>query len=179
MSIRGASWLVAAVAALGLVMAGAGVVSGDGKGAKKPKKLNKLKRDAVRADNSILHEYIKGMGKDVKGQTGSWSFKFEGMEVMVVTDERADRMRVISPIIEVKDASRDVLLKLLEANFDRALDAKYSVYKGAVWAVYTHPLSPITKGEFVSAVKQVVALVKNYGTTYASLDVVFGGGGSP
>ena len=39
-----------------------------------------------------------------------------------------------------------------------------------------HPLSTLTESDLQSAVKQVAALRTTYGTTYSSMDIVFGGG---
>jgi hypothetical protein len=63
---------------------------------------------------------------------------------------------------------------LLEANFDRALDPKYSIYKGFLWSTYTHPLAELTVEQVRDALKQVVVLADNYGTTYTSTDMIFG-----
>jgi len=64
---------------------------------------------------------------------------------------------------------------LLEANFDRALDAKYCLYEGFVCSVFTHPLKELQDHQFVDALQQVVNLANNYGTTFTSTDFVFGG----
>jgi len=142
----------------------------------KTSKLKRLNRDTVRATNDILETYIKAKDARYQGRPGSWTFKVDGVELMVITDERADRMRIISPVVEAKDLDQAVLIAMLQANFDRALDAKYSIYQDAVWAVYTHPLSPTTKEQFDSASRQVAQLVKTFGTTFSSLDIVFGAG---
>lgn len=145
------------------------------KQAKKSKRsLNKLRREAPRMDNTLLDAEIKQMSKSVTGGIGNWTFELDSASLTVITDSRADRMRIISPIIEVEKLDRKDLMTLLEANFDRALDAKYTVSNDLVWAAYVHPLSPLTKSEFKSAALQVAALRNNYGTSYSSTDVVFG-----
>jgi len=37
-----------------------------------------------------------------------------------------------------------------------------------------HPLGELTKSEFNSAVRQVVALKQNYGTTFTSTEFIYG-----
>ena len=64
---------------------------------------------------------------------------------------------------------------MLEANFDKALDPKYSIYKGVVWSAFTHPLSELTVEQFKDALKQVVRLADNFGGSFTSTDFVFGG----
>lgn len=62
------------------------------------------------------------------------------------------------------------------ANFDRALDARYCVYKGALWAAFIHPLAELSEAYFESGVEQVVTLAETFGTTYNSGAFIFGGG---
>ncbi|MEM7549619.1 MAG: hypothetical protein AAF363_08090 [Bacteroidota bacterium] len=84
-------------------------------------------------------------------------------------------MRIISPVAETNDMSKEQFEVLLEANFDRALDAKYSIYDNIVWSAFTHPLKELTEEQLVDALRQVVNLVNNFGTTFTSTDMVFGG----
>ena len=65
---------------------------------------------------------------------------------------------------------------MLEANFDRALDAKYSIYQDVVWSVYTHPLGELTVEQFKDALNQVARLSQNFGGSYTSTDWIFGDG---
>lgn len=129
-----------------------------------------------KSKNAELETNLKTFATDIKGTSGRWSFAFQGLEMLILTDERADRMRIISPVIESKKLDKEGLEALLSANFNRALDAKYSINEGVVWSTFTHPLRDLTMKEFRSAAKQVASLVRNYGTSYSSLDVVFGGG---
>ena len=66
------------------------------------------------------------------------------------------------------------LKKMMEANFDRALDAKYALSNGVLWSVYVHPLKELQKEQLIDALYQVKNLVNNYGTTYNSADFIFG-----
>lgn len=143
----------------------------------KGRKLKKIVREVQRMDNVRLGESIKGLDKKMSGTSGRWSFEVDGVEMMVITDERADRMRIIAPIVSAEKLDRDALVMLLEANFDRALDPKYTIWQDVIWATYTHPLSPLTKAQFRSAAKQVAALKNTFGSTYSSMDIVFGGAG--
>jgi len=108
-------------------------------------------------------------------QNGFWKFDFGGSLVFVITDESHNRMRIMTPIVEVDTISTDTLHLLLSANFDRALDARYCVNDNALWSAFLHPLRELDKRQFLDALKQVVTLSNNYGTTYTSSDLVFGG----
>jgi len=119
----------------------------------------------------ILHEDIE----DVQGQMGNWQFMMRQRPVMIVTDVGANRMRIMSPIVEETELKEEHYKILLEANFDRALDSKYAIYNAIVWAVFTHPLEELTTPQFKDALDQVVTLSENFGGSYTSTDMVFGG----
>ncbi len=120
----------------------------------------------------ILHEDIE----DVQGQMGNWQFMMRERPVVIITDVGANRMRIMSPIIEQKELKDEHFKVMLEANFDRALDSKYALFNSIVWSVYTHPLEELTTNQFKDALEQVVKLSENFGGSYTSTDMVFGGG---
>ena len=128
--------------------------------------------------NQRLGELIKRIDEQAKGQTGYWEFTVEGQVIRVITDEKADRMRIIAPIVRSDELDKSGLYRLMQANFDSALDARYSIAKGVLWSTYIHPLSPLSDREFLTAVGQVVNLVATYGTSYSSGALVFQGGDS-
>jgi hypothetical protein len=107
---------------------------------------------------------------------GRWKMVYMQRELFVITDEIANRMRVMTPIIEEENLDMEDMKVLLEANFDRALDAKYSLYQGFLWSSFTHPLEELTVEQFKDAIKQVATLADRYGDTYSSTDLVFGEG---
>ena len=96
--------------------------------------------------------------------------------MIVITDETHNRMRVMTAVIDESDLTHEDRRVVLAANFDRALDAKYAVSKGHLWSVFMHPLVELSDEQFLDAVNQVKTLADNYGTTYSSSDLVFGGG---
>ena len=96
----------------------------------------------------------------------------------VVYDERADRMRVITPIIPATDLPDGLLLRILQANFDSALDARYAVGSGMIWSSFVHRLSSLTDEDFISGIAQTAVAAETFGTTFSSGAFVFGGGDS-
>jgi hypothetical protein len=124
-------------------------------------------------DTRMLEAFVRSVAPDFKGQAGHWTLRRDDVEIAVVADAPHDRMRVLSPVGDTSKLAATDLVTLLDANFDRALDAKYATRQGVVWAVYVHPLSSLTREEFESAVKQVAALRKNFGTTFSSTNLVF------
>ena len=127
-------------------------------------------------DNGTLQTLIESLSQDIEGEPGYWSFTVTARQVVVITDEAADRMRIMSPVVEDTELPAEQARTLLEANFDRALDARYAVSRGYVWSAFIHPLSALTEEEFVNGVRQVVTLAENYGTSYSSTNLVFQGG---
>ena len=133
-----------------------------------------LKGDSHEAMTSgqLVRLLSKLVGK-VEGEEGAWKLVYKDIPMVVVTSAKHDRMRIVSPIREGGTIEATQLSTLLEANFDRALDGRYALYRGNLWSVYLHPLSPLTEKELASALDQVANLVKTYGSTYSSSHLQF------
>ena len=129
-------------------------------------------------NNQHLQKLIQGIASDVEGESGYWQFELEGYRTMVITDEDADRIRIIVPVANMDEIGNDQLHRLMQANFDSALDARYSIAKGILWSAYIHPLSILTDDQFVDALAQTVNLAATFGTSYSSGSLIFGGGDS-
>ena len=127
-------------------------------------------------NNRTLQTLIESLSQDIEGDPGYWSFTVASRQLVVITDEAADRMRIMTPVVEDTELSAEQARTLLDANFDRALDARYAVSRGYVWSAFIHPLSALTEEEFADGVRQVVTLAENYGTSYTSTNLVFQGG---
>jgi hypothetical protein len=110
----------------------------------------------------------------LKGSDGQWQMTREGLSLMVLADESHNRMRIIAPAAEAKELNPEVLMKVMEANFVAALDARYAVFKGIVWAAFIHPLDSLVERDLISGLKQVTTLVKTTGTSYSSSELHFG-----
>jgi hypothetical protein len=98
--------------------------------------------------------------------------------VLVVTDPAADRMRAMVPVASAAGLAPDDLLRMMQANFDTALDARYAVANGRLWAVFIHPLAALQKDQFLSGLAQTVNLARTYGQSYSGGAQIFGGGDS-
>jgi len=126
--------------------------------------------------NTRLEGLIHEASKEVKGQLGYWQFNINGRDMLVITDETHNRMRIISPVAAQEGVSEGELTRLLEANFGSALDAKYALGDGTLWSVFTHPLAELTDMQFLDCLAQVANLADNFGGSYASSNLMFGGG---
>ena len=118
---------------------------------------------------------LANWAQKLQGNEGQWRFVYEDVQMFLITDQDADRMRIVAPVADGTILNEGQLRVLMEANFDRALDAKYALYEGSVWSVFVHPLAELSEAELLSAIRQVAALHASYGTTFSSMDIVFGG----
>ena len=127
-------------------------------------------------DNERLQAVTETLAEDIEGEPGYWAFTIASRQIVVLTDEAADRLRTMTPVLEDAELTAEQARVALEANFDRALDARYAVARGYVWSAFIHPLSVLSEAQFVDGVQQVVTLADNYGTSYSSTDLLFQGG---
>lgn len=98
--------------------------------------------------------------------------------VVIIMDPVADRMRAVVPIRAEAGIDGDELRRLMQANFDTALDARYAIANGRLWSTFIHPLSPLERDQFLSGLGQTVNLALSYGTLYSGGGLSFGGGDS-
>ncbi len=123
----------------------------------------------VEALGKMLGLLLEGM----EGEPGFWHGSRDQVQVFVLADESHDRMRIMSLVGEIKEKDPEFLRLLLGANFDRALDARYAMRGDELWSVSVHPLATLAPDDVGSFLDQVVRLVKNTGSSYASTDLVF------
>ncbi|MEH6519757.1 hypothetical protein [Sulfitobacter sp.] len=121
---------------------------------------------------------VQAIDADVIAQGPTLQFSIDGIPVMIVADVVADRMRAMVPIASSDGLSQDDLLRMMQANFDTALDARYAIANGRLWGVFIHPLSPLERDQLISALVQTVNVARTYGQTYSGGAHVFGGGDS-
>lgn len=125
-----------------------------------------------------LEQIILRLDPEAQRQGGAMQFTVEDVPVIIVTDERADRMRAMTPIRSADALTPEELARMMQANFDTALDARYAIANGRLWSAFIHPLSPLERTQFISAIGQVVNLALTYGSLYSGGGVAFGGGDS-
>ncbi len=98
--------------------------------------------------------------------------------VLIITDSNADRMRAMVRIRSAQELTAEDLHRMMQANFDTTLDARYAIANGTLWAAFVHPLSPLEKDQLISGLAQTVNIAKTYGTLYSGGAQQFGGGDS-
>ena len=129
-------------------------------------------------NNERLGSLILRIDENAQGRPGFWRATVAGRPITVITDENADRMRIISPVARADTLEPELMFRLLQANFDTALDARYSIAQGVLWSLFLHPLGSLGDEQFLASIGQVVNLATTFGTTYSSGGLTFGGGDS-
>jgi len=119
-------------------------------------------------NNAKLDVLIRSLSDQVQGELGYWQFALDDQQVLCVTDEHHDRMRVMVPIAKTVDLNANLLMAAMEANFDRSLDPRYCINNDTIWSAFIHPLRDLSDSLFVSACHQVTEAAKNFGTTFSS-----------
>lgn len=127
---------------------------------------------------SRIEEVIEALDEDALRQGNMWEFRLEGSRLLVATDPAQGRMRIMTPIAEAAALPEGAMERLLQANFDTALDARYAIASGLVWGTFIHPLDSLTTRDFASGILQTKTLADTFGTTFSSGALSFGGGDS-
>ena len=121
-----------------------------------------------------LGEIITESTENVNAQGTYFEFTLAGVSMACVTDPGSDRMRIVAPIIPTSQLTDQQRKAMLEANFHSALDGRYAISNGIVYAAFIHPLSALHEPEVKSALFQVSQLALSFGTTYSSGILSFG-----
>jgi hypothetical protein len=125
-----------------------------------------------------MDEVIKALDSKATRTGNSWQFTLEERVMLVVTDATAGRMRIITPIALIADLPDGAMARLMQANFDTALDARYAVAQDLVWGAFLHPLDTLTQRDFASGILQTHSIGETFGTTFSSGAISYGGGDS-
>ncbi|MFQ5877300.1 MAG: hypothetical protein ACE5JH_06355 [Acidobacteriota bacterium] len=121
-----------------------------------------------------LQRIIRGSSTEFRRAANVMEFRFDGVQMACVYDTAHDRMRLVAPITKMSRVTLEQTVIVLEANYHTALDGRYASSNGTLYAAYIHPLSDLHPGELRSGLRQVASLVKTFGTTFTSGELVFG-----
>lgn len=126
-----------------------------------------------------MRDIIKRLDeKAQEPRAGTFVLVVNDFEVLIVTAEQANRMRVMVRVRSAEKLTKEELLRISQANLDAALDARYAIGRGVLWATYIHPLSSLHPLQFIEAIGSTVNLAASYGTSYSSGQLLYGGGDS-
>ncbi len=125
-----------------------------------------------------LDEILRALDPEAQNNGSVWQLTINEVQVLIVTDVAADRMRAITPVAKTEDLTPADVTRVLQANFDTALDARYAIAQEILWSAFIHPLAPLEKDQLISGLGQVVNLAQSYGTLYSGGALSYGGGDS-
>lgn len=125
-----------------------------------------------------MAEIVLALDPDAQISGAGFSLIIDDIPVLIVTDVRANRMRAMVPIRSATTMTPEEMQRVMQANFDSALDARYAVAQGQLWGIFLHPFKELERNQFISGVAQTVNVAKTYGSLYSSGAGQFGGGDS-
>lgn len=100
-----------------------------------------------------------------RSKPGVWRLSIDGVLVFLVSENA--RVRIIAPIFALHQLESEptlqhaLMIRLLQSNFERAVDARYAIFDGIVFATVTHPRSTLQEIDLGDFLDQVVNLHKN------------------
>ena len=106
-----------------------------------------------------------------------WLFQTGRFPAFIQTQAEANRMRVVVTIAQNPVLDEAEYIRLMEANFHSALDARYALSDGDLVSLYLHPLAELSKTQFVLGLFQTVSLAYTCGSEYSSGLMSFGASG--
>ena len=122
-----------------------------------------------------LKTLINKTADTVKHDGNSIHFIVKERLLICIYDENANRMRIVSPIVEREKIGEKEILNALVANFHSALDVKYALSDEIIWSVFIHPLKELSEHQVADAILQVYNANVSFGTNYSSTNLVFPG----
>ena len=121
-----------------------------------------------------ISQIIEDVSTPLETGDGCWKVEYHKRILFLIVDEIHDRVRIMTPIIKEEDLDEEDLWDVMEANFDRSLDARYAIGDGVLWSLFLHPLTDLSRNLFMDGLDQVVTLANNFGGSFCSSDIVFG-----
>ncbi|MEJ6397100.1 hypothetical protein [Yoonia sp. 208BN28-4] len=125
-----------------------------------------------------MGEIVMALDENAQFTGSGFQFTIDDIPVLIVADARANRMRAMVPIRAADGLTAEELQRVMQANFDSALDARYAIANGRLWGTYIHPLRELQRDQLISGIAQTVNVAKTYGTLYSSGAGQFGAGDS-
>jgi hypothetical protein len=83
-----------------------------------------------------MGQIIKVLDEDANTTPNGFEFIISDVPVLIVADLRANRMRAMVPISSLESITPAELERLMQANFDSALDSRYAIAMGRLRGVH-------------------------------------------
>lgn len=125
-----------------------------------------------------MAEIVQALDPEARVAGSGFEFTIDDVPVLIVTDVRANRMRAMVPIRSAEGMTAEEMMRVMQANFDSALDARYAIANGRLWGVFIHPFAELEKNQLISGLAQTVNIAQTYGSLYTGGAAQFGAGDS-
>lgn len=125
-----------------------------------------------------LAQIVLALDPDAVVAGSGFEMTIDDIPILIVTDVGANRMRAMVPIRAADGMTAEDMQRVMQANFDSALDARYAIANGRLWGVFLHPFRELERDQLISGLAQTVNVAKTYGTLYSSGAGQFGAGDS-
>ena len=126
-----------------------------------------------------MSQIILALDPEARSNQNQVFLTIEDVPLVLVADVASDRMRVMAPIRSADGVTKEDMRRMMQANFDTALDARYAIARGRLWAVFIHPFRALEKDQLISGIGQTVNLALTYGNLYTGGAQAYRGGDSP
>lgn len=130
---------------------------------------------APRMTQQALQRIIAEAAGEARAEGNVVVFRLGEATLACISDAAADRMRIVAPIKPIAESSPEEMLAAMHANFHSMLDARYAMSNGMIYAAFLHPLSPLTREQVLSAMRQVATAHASFGTGYTGGGPVYRG----
>jgi len=94
---------------------------------------------------SQMAEIVTELVGEYEGAPNNLQFVYNDVQIALISDKDNNRMRLLAPIVSVNDLTDELLQASMVSNFHLALDARYAIGNGILYATYVHPLRELTK----------------------------------
>ncbi|MEL6986603.1 MAG: hypothetical protein AAGK97_02145 [Bacteroidota bacterium] len=135
--------------------------------------MGTLSIQAQKMNNKGIQKVLESQVDSIDGGNGFWQYLYKDRLMLLLTDESNNRMRIVTPIMEMKELTPELMMASLAANFHTALDVKYAISEEVVWSVFIHPLKELSEPQLIDALSQVYNAAETFGKTFSSTDLFF------
>jgi hypothetical protein len=126
-----------------------------------------------------LQSWVEDSFPEAQGKAGNWIIDDGELTVQILADPNFGRMRIIISLNKISEVDPSIYSRLLQANFESTLDARYAISNGYIWSVFIHPLESLNEDLLDSGYLQTLTAAQTFGTSYTSGVASFGKGSDP
>ncbi len=123
----------------------------------------------------LMEKIVESKVEVIEKKKGYVVFMYQKVKMALISDIKHDRMRIVAAITKYPSLSIEQVEAVMVANFHRALDARYAVSNDILYSAFIHPMSVLSQSELEDALNQVSTLAINFGGSYSSGELSFGG----